>query len=295
VAVAAMGILGFGVAGAFLVGTTVATHARGGAETAAGALGVAQAIPGSLSANLHGHMAAKTTSTNWGGYVDSASAGTILEAYGEWQVPSIGCSVYPAIQDNWVGIDGFNSSTVEQGGTYGYCNSAGAGPYYWTWWEFFPYNGIQSVSSSVAAGNWIQAYILYNPYFCYSGTCGVYTITIDDLSNSAASFSVQGNPTTCDSTGCEGGSDVNAECISESLVDQGYYLPDYASTTFTTCDASINGYWSGIGGLPHGAGAVVFEVTTYGYLSGLKQQTISTLTTYDYKRDHFKITWKEYD
>jgi hypothetical protein len=292
-----MAFAGFGIAGAFVVAPSVASHV-------AKSLGNpnAEKISPELAKRLHGVSTPITngkgtvsvTSTNWGGFADSISSGLILEAYAVWQVPTISCASHtPSLNDNWVGIDGYNTGTVEQGGTYGYCVSATQGPYYWTWWEFYPYNSIQSVSSAVAAGDYIQAYILYNPYFCYGSSCGVYTITVEDLSNSAASFTVQGNPTICNSNGCESGPDLNAECISESLVGQGLYLPNYGTTTFYTCDAEINGHYSGIGGAL-GPGVTVYKITTYGFSSGLKQQAPSGLTTYDYTHDHFTIKWLRY-
>ncbi len=255
----------------------------------------AEKVPASLAAQLHGYGTLKWTSTNWGGYAANATAGTVLEAYAEWIVPAISCASHnPSLADQWVGIDGFNDGTVEQGGTYEYCVSAHSGPYYWTWFEFYPYESIVSVSSTVAAGDLMQAYILYNPYISISGYSGVYTIVVEDDSNNASSFAVQGNPSQCDASGCQSGPDQSAECISESLVGQGLKLPDYGTTTFYTCDAEINGYFAGIGGLPHGAHATVNEITTVGFDSGKTQQAVSKLSTFDYKYDYFTITWKRY-
>jgi peptidase A4-like protein len=300
-AVAVMAIAGFGFAGALVAGAAIAgpvtkslgalhTNAQKISPDMAKLLHVKSKVmkPGSPSASI-----ITTTSTNWGGYADTISSGTILESFGEWFVPAISCNVYPSLNDNWVGIDGFGSGTVEQGGTYAYCTSTGAGPYYWTWWEFYPYNSIQSYSSSVSPGDLIQAYILYNPYIAINGLYGVYTIVVQDMNNPAASLMVQGNPSTCNGNGCESGPDTSVECISESLVGQGYYLPDYGTTTFYSCDAEINGHYSGIGALA-GAGATIYNVKTIGYSSGLVQQVNSKLTTYDYPKDKFTITWKRY-
>jgi len=290
-----MAIMGFGLAGAFIVGATVASHVGPAMQPARTAQLGAEKIPASMAAQLHGFAVKKATSTNWGGYAANISSGTILEAYGEWVVPAISCANHdPSLNDQWVGIDGFSDGTVEQGGTYGYCVSTTSGPYYWSWFEFYPYESIQSVSPLVSAGDIIQAYVLYNPYVCIGGLCGIYTIAVEDESNNASSFAVQGNPAQCDATGCQSGADLSAECISESLVGQGLYLPKTATTTFYTCDAEINGYYAGIGGLPHGAHATVWEITTLGAVSGKTQQVPSKLSTYDYKDDHFTITWKRY-
>jgi hypothetical protein len=294
-AVGVMAIMGFGLAGAFMVATTVASHVP--AMQPATGVG-AEKVPASLAAKLQGGLGTKKlSSSNWGGYGLNATAGTIIEAFGEWFVPSISCAKKtPSIADQWVGIDGLNDGTVEQGGTYEYCAGHNSGPYDWTWFEFYPYNDIQSVSALVSPGDLINAYILYNPYAATGGVFGIYTIVVEDLTTNTSSFSVQGNPSQCNTAGaCESGPDQSAECISESLVGQGLYLPNYGTETFYTCDASVNGYWAGIGGLPHGAHATVWDITTYGYTSGKVQQSISKLSTYDYKDDQFTITWKRYN
>jgi hypothetical protein len=294
--VAIMALAGFGMAGAVIAGTAVATHAGNALGAAADGKSVSPQLAARLGASVHAQGSIASDSSNWGGFADTAKEGTIVEATAEWYIPKINCDVYPAIQDNWVGIDGWGTNTVEQAGTYGYCNADGAGPYYWTWFEFFPYESIQSYSmSGVAAGQLVQAYVLYNPTICYSTDCGVYTLVVDDTDSAAASLVVQGNPNTCNANGCEGGPDGSVECISESLVDQGSYLPDYGHTEFYACDVTINGYESGIGGEPGKMGATVYKITTYGYDSDLKQQTPSSLSNYNGVKSTFTLTWHEYD
>ncbi len=296
-AVATMAIAGFGVAGAVALGTVLASEVTHVSGSPAAAPLLAEKITPQMSALLHGylkHSVHQSTSSNWAGYADTATGGTILEVLGEWRVPTINCDVYPAIADNWVGIDGFSDTPVEQGGTYEYCNSDGGGPYYWDWFEFYPYESSVAVNE-VYAGDLIQAYVLYNPYTCEGGVCGIYSIIVEDLSHPSADILVQGNPSVCNSSGwCETGPDESAECISESLVGEGDYLADYGTTKFISCDASINGYWAGIGGLPSGAHATTYEITTYDS-ANLVEQKPSGLKTYDYKDDQFTITWKEYD
>lgn len=293
VAVALMAIMGFGLAGALMIGSVAASHVTPTMQPAKNTGLGAEKVPSSLAAKLQGTYYAKgLKSSNWGGYAINATGGTILEAYAEWLVPTISCAKNtPSIADQWVGIDGLQDGTVEQGGTYEYCAAHNSGPYVWTWFEFYPYNDIQSVYTA-SAGDLIQAYVLYNPYISISGYSGVYTIVIEDDSNNASSFFVQGNPSQCNSAGCESGADTSAECISESLVGQGLYLPDYGTETFYTCDASVNGYWAGIGGLAHAAHATLWEITTDGYTSGVLQQAPSKLSSFDYKNDQFTITWK---
>ncbi|MDG6997172.1 MAG: hypothetical protein JRN52_14730 [Nitrososphaerota archaeon] len=76
-------------------------------------------------------------STNWSGYVDTGSAGTVTYVSGSWTVPTLQCpssgTTYVAI---WVGIDGYTSTTVEQTGVLGECSSGTTT--YSAWYEFYP-------------------------------------------------------------------------------------------------------------------------------------------------------------
>jgi|GEM_PF-555283 hypothetical protein len=289
-AVVAMSVMGFGLVGAFLAGNAVASKV---AQSA----GMGPAAP-ALAAIFHGPgvqmSAVKTTSGNWAGYADtvpSTAYGTITEAFGEWVVPSINCAKAhgASLNDNWVGIDGYGTGTVEQAGTLGYCSSSTATPYYYDWFEFYPYSA--SVGEFyVAAGDVINAYVLYNPYVTIGNGSGIYTLVVNDLSDYSASFSVTGTPNACTATGCETGPDGSAECISEQASQ---YLADYGTTGFVSCDSTIGGTWSGIGG--HGTHATLYEISQKEGVSGKVDQTPSKLTTYDYKDDYFTITWKHYD
>jgi len=73
-------------------------------------------------------------SFNWAGYVDTG--GTFSAVSAKWVVPTVTCSGTSAlVAVQWVGIDGFNSSTVEQDGTETSC--AGSTPQYSAWYEMF--------------------------------------------------------------------------------------------------------------------------------------------------------------
>jgi len=288
-AIAVMAVIGFGLAGAVSIGAAAAS--------AVSSHGGAQPLSATLKNQLHGFAVTDSYSNNWGGYgLTAKTNGTITEAFGEWFVPTIKCTKdTPSLEDAWVGIDGLTDGTVEQLGTYAYCTSNGATPSYYDWFEFYPYESIQSVYP-VGAGDLINAYVLYNPY-AGSGGLGTYTLVLNDLSDFTSNFAVTGAPDICNTGGaCETGVDNSAECISESLADQGYYLPDFHSVKFYSCDATVNGHWAGIGGIPTSDGvAHVYAITTLGYISGLTQQTVSKLSTYDYKDDSFTITWKRVD
>lgn len=78
----------------------------------------------------------------WAGWVDvsppppPAGGGQYESAFANWTVPKVSCDFLEmAGASEWVGIDGFGESTVEQGGTQSDC-VAGQGTYA-AWWELF--------------------------------------------------------------------------------------------------------------------------------------------------------------
>lgn len=110
------------------------------------------------------------SSTNWSGYAVLGSAFT--SAQGSWIVPTANCSgvrgdEYAAF---WVGLDGYNSDTVEQTGTLSDCS--GRNPRYYAWYEFYPENLVEITSVPVKPGDVISASV------SYSG--GEFTVTITD-------------------------------------------------------------------------------------------------------------------
>lgn len=81
-------------------------------------------------------------SYNWSGYAVTGSNGSVTDIYGAWTVPAVNCSAAPnSYSSFWVGIDGFNSTTVEQIGTDSDCVSLRGQtntPTYYAWFEFYP-------------------------------------------------------------------------------------------------------------------------------------------------------------
>jgi hypothetical protein len=121
-----------------------------------------------------------TTSYNWSGYVDlKTSTNKKYSAISaQWTEPSVTC---PSKEDQsavfWVGLDGWNDSTVEQDGTFAQCYLGTA--YYYTWWEMYPTNDIQTVGT-ISPGDSITSTVTY------SG--GTYTLSVTDSSTPSASF-----------------------------------------------------------------------------------------------------------
>jgi Peptidase A4 family len=92
------------------------------------------------------------------------------EAQGSWTVSAVSCSKTPnTCAAFWVGIDGYNSDTVEQTGTIGYCSGTTAR--YYAWYEFYPAGSVEITSIPVTPGNVITAEV------SYSGTEFTTTIT----------------------------------------------------------------------------------------------------------------------
>ncbi|MCI4323075.1 MAG: G1 family endopeptidase [Thermoplasmata archaeon] len=249
---------------------------------------------GPVASNAFAHV----NSTNWAGYavVPAAGAGSIQEVTAEWYIPTANCSQPKAdgaaLSSQWVGIDGFNTGTVEQTGTAAYCSANGATPVYYLWWEFDPYNAAQYVYTA-NAGDLVQAYVLYNPTICVSGSCGVYTLDLSDIS-SGNTISVVGGGWICNAAAvCEGGSDASAECISEVSAG-GYVLTKTTPLTFYACAVEISGTFKGIGSFSS-AVASTNVLTQIGPVSGLKAQTVSGCVAFAYGKSEFTVTWHHYN
>ena len=89
---------------------------------------------------------------NWSGYADTATrAQTFTKVSGSWTVPSLTCSAEDQITSNWVGMDGFNSPTVEQLGTTSWCYQGKA--VYYTWYEIYPRGAHQMSTAARPNGN----------------------------------------------------------------------------------------------------------------------------------------------
>jgi hypothetical protein len=95
--------------------------------------------PGGPMVRAAGHAGLPTTSINWSGYA-ATSKKAFNSVRATWIVPRIKCTgVANQWTSNWVGLDGFNDSTVEQDGTFAGCGGAAhTKPFYTGWIEMFP-------------------------------------------------------------------------------------------------------------------------------------------------------------
>jgi hypothetical protein len=169
----------------------------------------------------------KAGSYNWSGYADATSTkGTFSQVSGQWTTPKVTCTAEDTITSEWVGLDGWTSSTVEQDGTLDWCFKGT--PTYFTWYEMYPAGTIE-VGSSLAPGDKITATV------SRSGTS--YTLSLTDATHTANSFT---KTATCAATTCL---DTSAEWIAERPAFAIGIAPfaDYASWKLTAATETASG------------------------------------------------------
>ncbi|MGC9261730.1 MAG: G1 family glutamic endopeptidase [Phycisphaerae bacterium] len=215
-----------------------------GSLLAAGILGQAHSVNAttvpSIAAGAYG-------STNWGGYADvvpSDSANTFTAVSGQWTVPTIqepagASSAYSAF---WVGLDGFNSNTVEQTGIE--AQISGSTTTYYAWYEMYPQ--AETPVFTVAPGDVITASVNYNT------NTDDFTLAISAKTSrgaSAGSYSI--------SVAGSGMARTSAEWIAEAPTIQYYNgtqklstLANFGSETFSNASATLAGTTGSISGLP---------------------------------------------
>ncbi len=116
---------------------------------------------------------AASYSTNWSGYATYQTATTFTDVKGSWVQPSVSCSSKSAQYASfWVGLDGYNSNSVEQIGTDSDCNGRNR-PVYYAWYEMYPAYPV-NLTMAVHPGDTMSAEVIT------SGS--TFTLTITDVS-----------------------------------------------------------------------------------------------------------------
>jgi autotransporter-associated beta strand protein len=173
--------------------------------------------------------------TNWAGYtVNSSQQNAVSAVGGSWTVPTVSGSAGSALYSSeWVGIDGSNSSTVEQCGTESdYINGKAQ---YSAWYEMYPNYSVTITSMTVNAGDAITASVTYITSGPYSGQ---FQLTVTDTSQPNDAYttyqSVPPGSTAQRSS---------AEWIVEApnVGGQQTTPPNFGTVSFTNCTATING------------------------------------------------------
>jgi len=117
-------------------------------------------------------------SSNWSGYAKTGGYTSVTAA---WVVPSVAASRKATYSSQWVGIDGFNNSSLIQTGTEADFYNGSA--HYGAWWEILPAAETVIPSISVHPGDHMTASIT-------KGSGSTWTITIAD-STTNKSFTTQ--------------------------------------------------------------------------------------------------------
>jgi hypothetical protein len=228
--------------------------------------------PQAMLVHTRAHAVRNVTATgsfNWSGYADTATkAQTFTKVSGAWTTPSVTCSAEDQVTSNWVGLDGFSSSTVEQLGTISWCFQGK--PVYFTWYEMFP-AGTTEVGTALKPGDKISASVTR------TGTS--YALKLTDSTTSGNNISVT---KTCALTTCK---DTSAEWISERPSFSTGIAPQahYNAFKITNGSETANGKVGTIGTGP-GVTAITMDDSTGTY----NLNTVSTLTG----GNSFSTTWK---
>jgi len=144
---------------ALTVGTALTATSASAAPIGAGA---EHFSPGGLahlmgvSATHSRGLSFEAQSTNWSGYAGTTGRYTSVSA--NWTQPAGVCSRGDQYAAFWVGLDGYNSSTVEQTGSEVDC--VGRTAEYYAWYEMYP-GPSENYSNTVRAGDHFTATVTY--------------------------------------------------------------------------------------------------------------------------------------
>jgi len=204
-------------------------------------------------------------SLNWSGYAVTGAPGSVTNAKGSWIVPSIqgACGASNQYASFWVGIDGFNSNTVEQIGVDADCQTGV--PTYYAWFELYPHPFFIINGFTISPGNTVSAEVQYD-----GG--GRFTLSITNVTT-GQSFSTSAKVHSAQRS--------SAEWIAEAPSGASGVLPlaDFGTASYgfdttavsSTCDATVNGTTGGIGGF----GASIQQITMVSNSGRIKAQPSS--------------------
>jgi len=206
-------------------------------------------------------------SSNWAGYADTKTSAKYSKVTGSWTQPRGTCRSGQSFAAFWAGIDGFNSKTVEQDGTLIQCS--GGTITYFSWWEMFPTNDIQAVSSAVRPGDHITSSVTK------SGTS--YKLTLTDSTHPAASFSTT---QTC-----------GAKCVDSSAE----WVAEAPSNGTSVLPLTKFGSWT-LTGATAGAGSKSGTIKTFPnqkiIMENSSNQVKAQTGALNSAGNQFKVTWK---
>ena len=175
-------------------------------------------------------LKANQTSSNWSGYaaetnLTTPASNSVSDVTGTWVVPTVTGGSSNGYSSDWIGIDGFASSSVEQLGTE--ADWVGGSASYSAWWEMYP-AAAHDISMAIHPGDVMSAEVKWV-------SSNTFTLSLTNVTT-GATFSTQ-------QTVGSAASRSSAEWIHEAPASGSGQLPLAATTpvTFSACNATING------------------------------------------------------
>jgi hypothetical protein len=141
-----------------LAGTSASASTHSGRAPAVQPGGTAVHVvkPGTGLLGAHSGLLNEVSSTNWSGYAAASTTYTSVSA--SWVQPTGTCTSSTSYSSFWVGLDGYDSNSVEQDGTETDCVKGQ--PEYYGWYETYP-KPSASFGQTVEAGDTITASVVY--------------------------------------------------------------------------------------------------------------------------------------
>jgi Peptidase A4 family/Bacterial Ig-like domain (group 3) len=165
---------------------------------------------------ISGLSADTYTTSNWSGYVDYGPSGvTYSQVSADWTIPTVQASSTHEESATWVGIDGFDGSTVIQTGTWQTADSSGTT--YWAWYELYPAYAVE-IPITVKPGDQMAGSVTQGP-------SGMWTLSLTDLTTGQSGVETQAY------SGVQGSAEWVEEAPTEGGTEQ--TLADYGTATFT--------------------------------------------------------------
>jgi hypothetical protein len=176
---------------------------------------------GSHVSTRAGHTTAQ--STNWSGYAVTGGTGAFTSVSSSWTEPTATCTSRRSAQYSsfWVGLDGYNSGSVEQTGTDADCS--GRTPEYYGWYEMYPAFPV-NFSNTVRPGDHLSASVTF------SGS-STYTLVLKDTTQNWTQTIVKSQ---------SGLARSSAEVITEAPSSNSGVLPlaDFGTVSYSTSSAN---------------------------------------------------------
>jgi hypothetical protein len=163
------------------------------------------------------------TNPRWTGYIATPASDGVASfdrVQASYTVPTADCAATPnTFAYQWVGLDGYSDSTIEQDGVGVICS--GTTPDYFSWYEMYP-SGLQE-QFAVTPGDTITSSVVYSP------ATQDYTLALTDTTSDQSFSLAEACPSgsTCDNS--------SAETNSEGYYSDGTFTgtTDFGTETFS--------------------------------------------------------------